>query len=995
MGLLYWLFMLIIKDNDVETNPGPNFVNGFMLNTHSVKSVNTRRNKLALMQSLISLKNPGIVCLTETWLTNDIKNEEILPGGSYQIFRKDRDGYGGVLVAVHESIRCKERPDLVPSSDAHNETVIVELRLPKLPKIALVAHYRPPSDNSFECASNYQQALNNAKASNFHSIWTLGDFNLPNLDTNSGLPLDNSQTCGMYYNTFQESGLLHLVHEPTHRSGNTLDFMLSNQPELFSNINVEKDVYPSDHYLVNFTLRVSIDKIQKVPRIVYNYRKADWNGLRNAISNTDMCNILRTYSTDINQACQQWTVTFKKLIDKFIPRHKIKNVDTPPWIDGDVIHLSNKKESAHRKAFKRNTPESWNKYKRLRNKLGNLVDFKYNKYIEDTTSAVCDNPKRFWGLLRSKTKNKNIPTRMSDDEKTCTSSNEKASMFNNFFFSNFTNVNGNNCTYPFIPEFVNPNLSNVEISIAETRLIVDNIDPNKATGPDDISGRIIKECSKEISPSLTMLFNMSLGSGIVPDMWKEANVVPVFKKGDKTQCSNYRPISLLCIISKILERALLNQIKNEIIPMITKFQHGFLHGKSTETQMLSVFDNISEVLDKGGQTDIIYLDFSKAFDSVPHHLLLHKLKSFGFNGTLLSWFSSYISDRRQRVVIEDENSNWLPVLSGVPQGSILGPVLFILYVNDMVSQVSDNTRVNLFADDAKVIRTIVSRLDYIILQRDLNDLFTWSKTWLLDFNISKCKLLRICREIKYCVDYYIDDVKLECVTEFNDLGVRISSNFSWHSHIMAKVKRANSLLGFVKRTCGFKAPVDCKKTLYLALMRSTLMYGSTVWCPNRGDMKLLEGVQRRATKYILNDYASDYKTRLKQTKLIPLNYYKEYRDLCFLYKCIHGFYNINIFEFIRFQNYSQQQTRLRSSQFVIQPNKCKTWKGDEFFFNRIAYSWNKLPSELKSIKCKNKDIWPFKNKLLEFYQLRTETVFQDDNPCTWVLCCRCPICRPV
>lgn len=160
-------------------------------------------------------------------------------------------------------------------------------------------------------------------------------------------------------------------------------------------------------------------------------------------------------------------------------------------------------------------------------------------------------------------------------------------------------------------------------------------------------------------------------------------------------------------------------------------------------------------------------------------------------------------------------------------------------------------------------------------------------------------------------------------------------------------------------------------------------------------MKLLEGVQRRATKYILNDYASDYKTRLKQAKLIPLNYYKEYRDLCFLYKCIHGFYNINIFEFIRFQNYSQQQTRLRSSQFVIQPNKCKTWKGDEFFFNRIAYSWNKLPSELKSIKCKNKDIWPFKNKLLEFYQLRTETVFQDDNPCTWVLCCRCPICRPV
>ena len=345
--------------------------------------------------------------------------------------------------------------------------------------------------------------------------------------------------------------------------------------------------------------------------------------------------------------------------------------------------------------------------------------------------------------------------------------------------------------------------------------------------------------------------------------------------------------------------------------MITKFldwnfQHGFLNGKSTETQILSVFDNISKVLDGGGQTDIIYLDFSKAFDSVPHHLLLHKMKSFGFNGTLLSWFSSYLSNRKQRVVIEGENSEWLPVVSGVPQGSILGPFLFILYINDMVSQVSDGSCVSLFADDAKVIRKIACRLDYILLQRDLNDLFNWSKIWLLNFNISKCKLLRIARVIKYCVDYHIDDVKLECVTEFPDLGVKIESDLSWHSHVTSKVKRANSLLGFIKRTLGFNSSVQSKQTLYLALIRSTLMYGSTVWCPNRGDMKLLEGVQRRATKYILNDYTSDYKLRLKKTNLIPLNYYKEYRDFCFMYKCIHGFYNMSVCDFISFYDHSKR-----------------------------------------------------------------------------------------
>ena len=172
----------------------------------------------------------------------------------------------------------------------------------------------------------------------------------------------------------------------------------------------------------------------------------------------------------------------------------------------------------------------------------------------------------------------------------------------------------------------------------------------------------------------------------------------------------------------------------------------------------------------------------------------------------------------------------------------------------MVSKVSEGSCVSLFADDAKVIRKIACRLDYILLQRDLNGLFDWSQTWLLNFNISKCKLLRIARVIKYCVDYHINNVKLECVTEFNDLGVNITSDMSWHNHVTTKVKRANSLLGFIKRTCGYNAPAKSKQTLYLALIRSTLMYGSTIWCPNRGDMKLLEGVQRRATKYILNEY---------------------------------------------------------------------------------------------------------------------------------------------
>ena len=607
---------------------------------------------------------------------------------------------------------------------------------------------------------------------------------------------------------------------------------------------------------------------------------------------------------------------------------------------------------------------------------------------------MVDNPKRFWGLLKTKTKNKNIPENIHNEDVTENTSIGKAKLFNNFFYSNFSST-ANDSNLPPINEVRNQHLCSLNVSIAETRLVLDNIDPNKATGPDNISGRILKECSKEISPSLTALFNLSLRTGLVPLLWKSANVTPVFKKGEKSNCKNYRPISLLCIVSKVLERTILNQIKKQIIPQISKFQHGFLFGKSTETQLLTVYDQISKVLDNSGQTDIIYLDLSKAFDSVPHHLLCHKLKAFGFHGRLLSWFSSYVNERKQRTVLEGEASDWLPVLSGVPQGSILGPVLFIMYINDMVDQVSDSTSIGLFADDAKLARTINSLADCETLQRDLITLENWSKTWHLFFNAGKCKLLHLARTIKIRFEYRLNDKKLDSVHEFNDLGILISSDFSWQAHIKNKVKKANSLLGFIKRTCGFNAPTAAKRTLYLSLIRSTLMYNSTMWSPSKSELKHLEGVQRRATKYILNDYTSSYKDRLYKLGLIPLSFYREFRDLCFLFKCIRSYYNINLDDHISFVCADGVRTRHGHELYRLKIPRMKTEKGTEFYFCRVVPLWNSLPLAFKSLNCSNKNIVPFKTAIFRQFQERTSSVFDVDNVCSWVSVCRCPTCRPV
>ena len=216
---------------------------------------------------------------------------------------------------------------------------------------------------------------------------------------------------------------------------------------------------------------------------------------------------------------------------------------------------------------------------------------------------------------------------------------------------------------------------------------------------------------------------MSLELGSVPGNWKMANITPVFKQDDSSLVQNYRPISLLCTVSKVLERCVFNHCYPHLIQFIYHLQHGFLKGRSTETQLLEVYHDILASLACGKEIDAIYLDLSKAFDRVLHNLLISKLERYGICGPLLHWFRSYLSGRYQRVVLEGGYSDWLPVSSGVPQGSILGPLLFIVYANDLPDYATNGSTLALFADDSKLYRAMVSDLSPVILQHDLDGLF--------------------------------------------------------------------------------------------------------------------------------------------------------------------------------------------------------------------------------------------------------------------------------
>lgn len=378
---------------------------------------------------------------------------------------------------------------------------------------------------------------------------------------------------------------------------------------------------------------------------------------------------------------------------------------------------------------------------------------------------------------------------------------------------------------------------------------------------------------------------------------------------------------------------------------------------------------------------MIFLDFSKAFDSVSHSLLVHKLQSFGLNGLLLNWIQSYLSNRQQRVVIEGNSSPWLPVKSGVPQGSILGPLLFLLYINDMPEIVSSST-LALFADDAKCFRSINSIADCLELQRDLDRLFQWSVKWKLEFNVKKCKALTVSRSIhnKVKFSYSLNGSIIESVDSFRDLGVTITQDLSWGSQVSSLVSKCNQTMGMIKRSVGYRAAPSLSCKLYKSLVRSRVEYASCVWSPHHHkDIKLIESIQRSGSRFILHypDNMS-YRQRCTELNMLPLSFRREMSDVTCLFRYMHFPANRSTFE--KYVSLVPSNTGLRSSNqgclLKLPVFHTETFKNS--YFNRTVYIWNSLPRDIRD--CDN--IIVFKRKVNQFYMSYLER-YDPDLPTTW------------
>ena len=457
---------------------------------------------------------------------------------------------------------------------------------------------------------------------------------------------------------------------------------------------------------------------------------------------------------------------------------------------------------------------------------------------------------------------------------------------------------------------------------------------------DGLNSSYIIGIAEAITVPLTIIFKKTLESGEVPLDWKMANVTAIFKKGSRKKPENYRPVSLTSHIGKCFERIIKEEIVShlETNNLIKDTQHGFRNKKSCLSNLLEYSELVAGKLDEGKPVDIVFLDFQKAFDKVPHERLALKLKAHGIDGKVLNWIKEWLRERKQRVVVNGENSSWEKVASGVPQGSVLGPVLFTVFINDLEDGIQSD--LSKFADDTKLIASSETEEETEVIQADLRKLHEWSIKWQMNFNAEKCKVLHLGNKNKK-TQYEIGGKVIGAVNEEKDLGVIVTDNFKVGKQCTKAANKGNQKLGMIKRTFACKDKKIMIK-LYKSIVRPSLDYCVPAWRPHlRKDIDKLEKVQRRATRMITECKGKGYEERLKSVGLTTLETRRERADMLEVFKIMKGLEGLREGDFFK-----RDTNRGRGHSLKLYKKRVNLDVAKYSFGNRVCSSWNNLTENI-------------------------------------------------
>ena len=877
-------------------------------------------------------------------ISQNFFSPEVLPN-SYNVFRRDRDdSHGGVLIAVRNDITCTP---LLTSKNS--ELLSVKLQANRSKSIILSVFYRPPNLTSEESAQDVVEELSTLRLAHQKSdFWIGGDFNLPDVNwsslttTSHQYPLKMSSA---YINITSQCGVEQIVGQPT-RGHNILDLFFTNNPSLVDRCKTIPGVGDHDAVLIDTLIKPRRAKPSK--RTIYLWDKTDIPSLKAATSA-----FVSTFITESYQSVDSCWNSFRdgitNITDQHIPHKSTRSRPTNPWINTTTRRLTRRKHRAFKKARATGNARDIRRYKHLKATCQRTIRQDHDSYVHDIISPEAkQNPKKFWSFVKGKKQEASGVSPLRNHEGIIHSDPAtKADILNHQFESVFTkedlsNIPSKGCS-PF------DDMPSITVTSPGVEKLLHNLSPHKATGPDSISARLLKELSTELAPALTFIFQMSLDAGCVPSDWKLAHIVPLFKKGDKSAAANYRPVSLTAICSKIMEHILHSCIMSHLEQhsILTDAQHGFRSRRSCETQLIATVQDLARNMSDGKQTDVILLDFAKAFDKVPHRRLLNKLHYYGIRGSTLSWIENFLSGRKQRVLVEGATSLEAEVTSGVPQGTVMGPLLFLVFINDLPDSVSSN--VKLFADDCLLYRTINSIHDSIALQQDLTSLEQWEHSWQMAFHPQKCTTIRITRKRKpTCFNYHLHGHTLETVPGGKYLGVYISQDLSWRDHIDQTTAKATRSVGFLRRNLR-SCPTHAKAQAYSTLVRPVLEYASTVWDPHSQALtRQIEHVQRQAARFATGNYYSRdpgcVTSMLKHLEWEPLEHRRARNRAIMFYKIINNIVEVPIHHLLI---YTSSRTRGSTANNIRQiSTRVDAYKYS--FLPATIIAWNNIPPAIRS-----------------------------------------------
>jgi hypothetical protein len=891
-----------------------------------------------------------VIVLTETWLRPHHIDLEVA-SSAWQINRLDRPGDGrggGCLIAVRCTLPCTSISLNLNNLNIHDSQqcwVSINLNSTKIYIGCFYLVHDQDDSDYIQFVERANDVLNNMSAND--TCFVFGDFNLNGLIWDK---LDNDVPIFYPCNvtTEREEKVLDLFAKHglgqicclKNDAGNVLDLVFTNACDdtdlqeinsIFNKRSIHHKCFELNYFYSHNNSQTSL-----CSKVVYDYINADYASIANCLQGYNVEHQINNNS-DIDIMADQFIDFLKNLISRFVPQKSILIRNKAPWHDATYFRLKNSRNKQFKKLKEDNSYNQQMIYEKCLSDFNSYDKLAYERYIKNSASKLFKKPKEFWKCVDFKRKSNGFPTSMCYNNVFKNNYLDICNLFKNFFESVYEKPTiCDNSAFDYILHYDDA-LTNANIDRSILLKELKCLDTNIGPGPDGISSIFLVKVADYIVDPLWNIFNYSLIYGYFPLKWRCSNISPIFKSGDRTKIENYRGIAILSVIPKLFEKIISDQLYKFLDERIVQQQHGFRKGKSTTTNLVDYVSQLQTLMSSNKQVDAIYTDFSKAFDKVDHHILGLKLFKIGIRGSLLNWLMSYLCNRTQRININGVLSESIHVTSGVPQGSHLGPLLFIVFINDLTFSIK-NCKFLLYADDMKFFRPVCQRNDVSLIQEDLDRVNLWCKNNKMFLNVSKCCFISFSKRGRSVEStYFIEGVQLERVTVINDLGVTLNTKGNFDSHIDKIVNEGKRALGYMKRrSIEFKDPY-VTKLLYCSLVRSRLEYCSTVW--NSIGITLsgrIESIQKQFLIFALRHLElrssafvlPPYEDRLSMLNMHTLAKRRNNADILFGFDLING--NIkcsSIYEKFVFNQPAPQNLRRR--RLLVEPLCRKNYTFNE------------------------------------------------------------------